>query len=302
MANEIKAAFLQELANRFGSLKRLAGSRSLIDVKDGKVRFYIRYSAVHGRGKTFYGLREQDLLQLEGRPSFICFLWDGQFEPLLIPFAAFEEVFHSASPASDGQYKVQVFIQDDGCKLYIAKQGRFNIEAYFGWNAVEAVYSLSELDRIPEFSHSQIQTLLGSIGATKNFNVWIPQNDRSSLDLSLTQPFTCSELLPPGFETIMQTMQKIDVIWFHRGSNELRALFEVEHSTPIYSGLLRFNDIHLAMPGSHPRFSIVANDTRKALFSRQINRPTFQVSGLYELCTFLEYSDVYGWHTRIKNN
>jgi len=302
MANALKAAFLQEVTTRYGLLKKIVGSQSLFQIGDNKARLYIRYSAVHPPGnKTFYGLREHDLRQLEGYPSLICFLWSGQSEPLLVPYSAFEEVFQSATPASDGQYKVQIYVQDDGSELYIAKQGRFNVEAYFGWTGVEAVLSLSGIEKVPEFSHSQIQTLLGSIGAEKNFDVWIPQSDRSSLDLSLTAPFKCHEVLPVGFKSVESTLREIDVIWFRRGSNELRALFEVEHSTPIYSGLLRFNDIHLAAPGLRPRFSIVANDTRKALFARQINRPTFQISGLSDLCTFLEYADVYGWHTRIIN-
>lgn len=94
-------------------------------------------------------------------------------------------------------------------------------------------------------------------------------------------------------------MREVDVIWIRKGSNELRALFEVEHSTPIYSGLLRFNDIHLLAPNLRPRFSIVANDYRRSAFARQLNRPTFRTSGLREICTFLEYVDVLGWHSRI---
>jgi hypothetical protein len=75
-------------------------------------------------------------------------------------------------------------------------------------------------------------------------------------------------------------------------------LFEVEHSTTIYSGLLRFNDIHLAMPALHPRFSIVAEDARRSHFVRQVSRPTFTTSGLNELCTFLDYANVWRWYRR----
>jgi hypothetical protein len=77
-------------------------------------------------------------------------------------------------------------------------------------------------------------------------------------------------------------------------------LFEVEHTTSIYSGLLRFNDVHLVAPDLHPRFSIVANDTRRSLYVRQVNRPTFQRSGLAEVCTFMEYENVLDWYSRIK--
>ena len=42
-----------------------------------------------------------------------------------------------------------------------------------------------------------------------------------------------------------------------------------------------------------------ANETRRSLFVRQINRPTFQTSGLSDLCTFLEYSNVFTWYRRL---
>ena len=77
------------------------------------------------------------------------------------------------------------------------------------------------------------------------------------------------------------------------------ALFEVEHSTPIYSGLLRLNDIHLLSPYSKATYSIVSNDDRRNLFVRQLNRPTFTMSTLRENCTFLLYPNVFTWHKRI---
>jgi type II restriction enzyme len=93
-------------------------------------------------------------------------------------------------------------------------------------------------------------------------------------------------------------LAEIDVIWVARGGEAIEGLFEVEHSTTVYSGLLRFNDVLLTDP-KVSRFSIVSNETRRALFSRQLFRPTFKKSGLAELTSFLEYSNVLDWHTRI---
>jgi len=79
---------------------------------------------------------------------------------------------------------------------------------------------------------------------------------------------------------------------------KIEGLYEVEHSTPVYSGLLRFNDILLTDPRVS-RFSIVPNDVRRDVFSRQLFRPTFKKSGLAELCSFLEYANVFAWHGRL---
>jgi hypothetical protein len=157
----------------------------------------------------------------------------------------------------------------------------------------------SRLRDVPLLTHCQVQTLLGAIGARKGFDVWIPASDRDRLDWTVARSFCCRELLPAGYAEVGPIIQEVDVIWIHRGSNELSSLFEVEHSTPIYSGLLRFNDVHLIATQLRPRFSIVANESRRELFVRQLRRPTFRVSGLSDMCNFLEYVDVFDWHRRI---
>lgn len=300
MANKVKADFLRTLSERFGTPRKLSGSLSLYTIGQDRVRIYIRYSKVHNQHRTFYGLREEDLRRLAGHPSLICFLWDGQKEPLFLRFSDYEEVFHSTCPASDGQYKVQIYPRDGDAELYIAQAGRFNVEGNIGWNDIEAMMGAPEAESMPEFNHSQMQTLLGAIGTAKGYDIWIPSNDRSRLDWSVAEAFTCKDELPAGFQEIEKVVQEIDVIWMPRGSSEPRALFEVEHSTPIYSGLLRFNDVHLLAPRLRPRFSVVANDARREVFVRQLNRPTFRFSGLSEICTFLDYRDVFGWFNRIR--
>lgn len=299
MPNELKPALLSELKSRYGSLRKLDGTQSLYEIGEKAARVYIRYSKLHTRNQAFYGLRKEDLQQLEGHPSVICFLWDGQPEPMFIPFADYEEVFQSYTPAKDGQYKAVVYPQKEGTEIYLPKAGRFNVEGNFGYEILENLIDSAKLQTAAELSHSQIQTLLGAVGTTKGYDIWIPMKDRPGLDWNLTKNFACREQLPDAFDSVKSILQEIDVIWINPGSSEVRGLFEVEHSTPVYSGLLRFNDVHLTAPTAISRFSIVSNDARRSLFVRQVNRPTFRTSGLSEICTFLEYMDVLGWHSRI---
>ena len=112
MVNQTKIDFLNELKKKYGALKKLPKSLSLFDIGEN-ARIYIRYSKVHHkRNQAFFGLRKEDLLQLEGRNSFLVFLWGSQDEPVFIPYSEFEDVFQSLAPASDGQFKVQIFLQD----------------------------------------------------------------------------------------------------------------------------------------------------------------------------------------------
>ena len=131
MPKDVKQLLLNELRERFGSIKKLPNSQSLFEIGN-QARIYVRYSKLHPNNRTFYGLRQTDLRQLEGHQSLICFLWDSQKEPLLIPYRDFEEVFATLIPASDGQFKAQVYPQEEGTELYIANAGRFNVESYFG--------------------------------------------------------------------------------------------------------------------------------------------------------------------------
>ena len=193
MANETKRAFLGELAKRYGPLRKLDRSQSLYEIAGGVARIYIRYSRVHARSQTFYGLREDDLRTLEGHPSLICFLWDGQSEPLLVPFSEYEDVFHSTTAASDGQYKAQIYLHGNGTELYISKAGRFNVEGCFGWDEIDTLVDSTKLRAPVDLSHSQVQTLLGAIGAAKSYDVWVPPSDRSRLDWSIANRYDCRD-------------------------------------------------------------------------------------------------------------
>jgi hypothetical protein len=300
MANFVRSTFLHELTKRYGILKKLPNSDSLFDVDNGKARLYVRYSKKHARNSTFYGLRKVDLNALEGRCGILCFLWEEQSEPLFVPFSEYEDVFAELRPANDGQYKVQVYEQGKGTELYIANAGRFNVESYLGWSSLEALVEAPAVI-VPELTHAQVQTLLGGIGVAKGFDIWIPVIDRLKLDWNLTLAFECARTLPPSLTPIMQVVEEVDVVWMERGGSRPAALFEVEHTTPIYSGLLRLNDVHLVLPNANMRLGIVSNDNRRSIFVRQLSRPTFNASGLAEVCTFLEYGNVFGWHQKILN-
>ncbi len=300
MPKPVKQEFLDELRRRFPSLKKSSASQSLFEIPETSSRIYIRYSKIHPGSRTFFGLRQSDLRWLEGHKSIICFLWDRQPMPLLLPYAAFEDVFASLTPAQDGQFKVQAYPSPDATELYIANAGRFNVEGYFGWNELNTIIDSATRSKANQLTHPQVQTLLGAIGFAKGNDVWYPQSDRIGLDWTMTNRFPLHKSLPQRFKIIEPILSEVDVVWMRRGAGDLVALYEIEHTTTIYSGLLRFNDVHLVAPELHPRFSIVSNDERRSLYVRQVNRPTFQRSGLSEICTFMEYENVLDWHNRIK--
>jgi hypothetical protein len=298
MPNLQKAGILETLRKRFGEIHKISGSESLFKIGEDAARIYIRYSKVHPGGRTFFGLREVDLRQLEGHNAFLCFLLDDGSAPLFIPFGDFEEIFRNAQTASDGQYKVQLLFRNSVQELYVARQGRFNVEGYVGLEPIARSLNTALIREAHNLTHTQVQTLLAGIGHFKNYGVYVPEHDAGSLDWTLTERFALRGSIPSGFDQVKGILSEIDVIWIARGGEAIEGLFEVEHSTTVYSGLLRLNDVLLTDP-KVSRFSIVSNEARRALFSRQLYRPTFRKSGLAELTSFLEYSNVLDWHMRV---
>lgn len=298
MPNPHKDRLLANLEGRFGPIKKLAGSLSLFSLSETDIRVYVRYSKIHNRSRAFFGLREIDLRKLEGHASYICFVLDDDTPPVFLPFADFEDVFRNSQTALDGQHKVQLLRNRQELELYVARQGRFNIEAYVGFVGIERSLKDHLRTPTPALSHSDVQTLLAGIGSIKGYDVWIPSADCGSLQWSLTKKFRPMGAIPAGYDDVSSILSMIDVVWVKPGSSAIEGLFEVEHSTSIYSGLLRFNDLLLTNPRlSH--FSIVSNDSRRSVFARQLHRPTFQRSGLSELTSFLDYRNVYEWHGRL---
>lgn len=300
MASPVRENFLSALEREFGPLKRLGSSNSLFTIGD-TARIYIRYSRVHKRGSTFFGLRHQDISLLEGFPSFIAFLWDGQREPLLLPFERVAAIFRSVEPSGDGQYKVHVYSNQEGTDLHIVRAGRFGVDSHFGLSDLRAAVQETSADNIAvDLSHHQMQTVVGAIGKLTGHAVYIPATDRPFLDWNLADRFELVNDVPStGRHPPAASLAFIDVLWIHPTQNLLAAAFEIEHSTPIYSGLLRFNDVHIDF--KLPRAGIVADAEREDAFLRQINRRTFRASGLSEVCLFYKYDDIYRWYLRLRS-
>lgn len=139
--------------------------------------------------------------------------------------------------------------------------------------------------------HLHNQYLLVKIGRMRNCDVWVAANDRGkSYRGENLSDLTLKELPHFAGPTVRRIARSIDVVWFKKNSAQPLAFFEIEHSTSIYSGLLRLNDVKIDYPILQA--FIVGPEDRKSLFERQIERRTFAYSELSDVCRFLSYEDV----------
>lgn len=141
----------------------------------------------------------------------------------------------------------------------------------------------------------KIQALLARIGQKMGMKIWIPKADRSRV-LSEWKGGESALLdtLPLSYdETTIKTIEQIDVLWL-QGRAIARA-FEVEHTTSVYSGLLRMADLLALQPNMDIKLHIVAPASRQDKVFQEIRRPVFSLlerGPLYESCTFLSYESV----------
>jgi hypothetical protein len=151
--------------------------------------------------------------------------------------------------------------------------------------------------KAPEARQSiQTQAKLAEIGAIMGFKIWVPGADRARvLDLiRATERRAFLETLPLNTnDATLDTIKQIDVLWLRRGS--IVRAFEVEHTTAVYSGLLRMADLLALQPNMDIRLHIVAPDERREKVFREMSRPVFMLlerGPLSDSCTFISYESV----------
>lgn len=141
----------------------------------------------------------------------------------------------------------------------------------------------------------QIQALLAKIGVSVGFKIWLPRADRGRvLKVWNAGPEDLAEELPLGYDsTTMKTIEQIDVLWLKRRS--IVRAFEVEHTTSVYSGLLRMADLVALQPDINIKLHIVAPVTKQEKVFQEIKRPVFSMlegRQLTSMCTFLSYDSI----------
>jgi len=149
----------------------------------------------------------------------------------------------------------------------------------------------------PEARQSiQVQAKLVEIGAIMGFKVWVPRGDRTRVRELVQGNYHPAFLqdLPLNYdETTLDTIEQIDVLWL-KGRSIARA-FEVEHSTAVYSGLLRMADLLALQPNMDIRLHIVAPEERREKVFHEMLRPVFSLldrGPLSKSCTFISYDSV----------
>lgn len=137
--------------------------------------------------------------------------------------------------------------------------------------------------------HVRMQWTLATLGRKAGAKVWIPASDQAKLKRVFAFNDFESEFAA-GLDLPRSSIEHIDVVW--KEDFRIDAAFEVENSTAIYSGLLRFADLTTLAPNTTYPMFIVAPAERRNQVQSQVRRPTFQRLKLSERVKFLPYETV----------
>jgi hypothetical protein len=141
----------------------------------------------------------------------------------------------------------------------------------------------------------RMQAEVARLGEAMGYRIWLPRNDRTAV-LTHWKPLDASliDSLPLNYdETTIKTIEQIDVIWLK--GRAIQRAFEVEHSTAVYSGLLRMADLLALQPNMNIALHIVAPAVRREKVLAEIRRPVFSLlehQPLAKKCSFISYEDL----------
>lgn len=147
------------------------------------------------------------------------------------------------------------------------------------------------IERVPT-EHDEMQWRLIRLGQLAKCDVWVPKNDQPKhYQGNQFRDYVLHEF----HQTldVPRSIENIDVVWKF-GPYSIKSAFEIEHSTSIYSGILRLSDLRAEAPNSNYPLFIVSSEDRKRRVFEELRRPTF--SGpclrLNEVIRFLGYEKV----------
>jgi len=132
--------------------------------------------------------------------------------------------------------------------------------------------------RQDDLTHTEIQAWLRDLGLALGYKVWVAANDRGRSYNGGTLATGCADSLPSSIEgsSGVDSIRLIDILWIDPDGERVIAAFEVEHTTSIYSGIVRMLDLALSS-GLHATggLFLVAPDAREEEVRTQLRRPAF---------------------------
>ncbi len=144
-----------------------------------------------------------------------------------------------------------------------------------------------------DLDHYYYQGLLLEIGNIRNFQTFVPDQDKNKAFLHTTlgriRKLQCIHQF--SYKDTVRRVRMIDVVWFNRRKMPYAA-FEVEYSTDFTNALSKY----IALQDFNTKFYVVADRNKKRQFKEKISRDEYQP--IKNRVNFIDYDALAKWHSR----
>ncbi|GAG73418.1 unnamed protein product [marine sediment metagenome] len=214
-------------------------------------------------------------------------------------FATLGYLYQNVLKVKDCEWKTKTpfasirrIVQDDRFFFKI-KPGLWALNSYKDRLPFD-VYPRDEINKIEKdkLDHSYYQGLLVEIGNLKNFETFVPYQDKNKRYLGkiLNDITSIKKFYEFSYDSIVKRAQTIDVSWFNIRKMPVY-FFEIEYSTNIQNSLLKFNELQ----DFNSKFFIVADEVRKKEFEDRVSLSAFLE--IKERVKFMDFTSLSEWHS-----
>lgn len=128
-------------------------------------------------------------------------------------------------------------------------------------------------EQVEEFTHSYYQGIIVNMGNMRNYQTYVPPQDknRKFLEQSLSEIVSLPQIYGFTYPEIVRSAKTIDVIWFNQ-RNLPNSFFEVEHTTNIEHSLNKFHELQ----DFNANFYIIASKDRNRQFTDVISSSIYK--------------------------
>jgi hypothetical protein len=164
-------------------------------------------------------------------------------------------------------------VQDDRFFFKI-KPGLWAINSHRHLLPDEMLATKDKTPRQIDFTHSYYQGLLVQLGNLRNYETFIPAQDKNRVFLGkehLGNMASCIDIYSFSYDHIVSKAKSIDVVWFNPRKMPA-SVFEVEHSTDMKNSLVKFVELQ----DFRTDMVIVSDVNRRKQFDATLSLNAFQ--------------------------
>lgn len=145
-----------------------------------------------------------------------------------------------------------------------------------------------------KFTHTYYQGLITEIGNWKQFDTFIPNQDKNRMFLNqkIGDVSTLKELPQFTYPKTVHQASSVDVIWLNE-RHFPTAFYEIEHSTNFINSLDKFYELQ----DFRAEFYIVADSARRKEFDDKINRSIY--NSIRKYVKFVDYTSLVTQHSKM---